>query len=303
MHRFWRNFRGALARTFPNAQTFAQATAFNSFLALFPMLLVILGGLTLSPRLSPAVGDLRDRILTLVPVGSRQTVVDYLLSFGGDPVKWILLGLGGTLFAGCGAMATLTQGFRAVHRDDPSDGFWREQFRAFGLLVMTFVPWVISAFITVFGKPWREWVINRLGLPGFVNLLWSVVYSALALTLAMITLALIYRFGRPRHAEWNYVWPGTLVATGLWWIVNTLFGYYVREVPYGQVYGGLAAAIGLLVWMYLSAMVVYIGAAFNAEVSAHRNAIVEVQARRVRRRRASDAVAEVMAPVLEGKQD
>jgi membrane protein len=59
-----------------------------------------------------------------------------------------------------------------------------------------------------------------------------------------------------------------VVATLLWWTVNTIFGYYVSRVPYSIVYGGLAAAIGLLVWMYLSALVVYIGAGYNAEANA-----------------------------------
>lgn len=270
MHRFLRNLRGAFRRTFPEAQVFAQATAFNSFLALFPMLLVILGTLTATPRLSAAVEEMVTRILAVVPPSSRETVVDYLLSFGDDPIKWILLGLGGTLFAGCGAMASLTQGFRVIHRDEPPTGFWREQARAFGLLLMTFAPWVISALITVFGRQFRIWVINRLGLPDFVNLVWTVVYTALALVLAMITLALIYHYGRATRSEWGHLWPGTLVATGLWWIVNMTFSYYVREVPYRAVYGGLAAAIGLLVWMYLSALVVYIGAGYNAELCSRR---------------------------------
>lgn len=265
MHRFWRNLRGALARTFPDAQMYAQAVAFNSFLALFPMLLVILGTLTAIPRLSAAVEDMVGRILSILPFASRQTVTDYLLSIGEDPVKWILLGLGGTIFAGCGAMSNLTSGFRIVHRDEPSGGFWSEQLRAFGLLSMTFVPWVVSAMITVFGRPWREWVISQVGVSDFVTLLWTTVHTLLALVLAMITLALIYRYGRAKPLEWSYVWPGTFVATGLWWIVNAIFGYYVRHVPYGVIYGGLAAAIGLLVWMYLSALVVYIGAAYNAE--------------------------------------
>jgi uncharacterized BrkB/YihY/UPF0761 family membrane protein len=43
-----------------------------------------------------------------------------------------------------------------------------------------------------------------------------------------------------------------------------LFGFYVRHVPYGIVYGGLAAAIGLLLWMYMTAMVIFLGAAYNA---------------------------------------
>jgi len=286
MHRFWRHFRGALVRTFPSAQIYAQATAFNSFLAMFPMLLVALGILTVTPRLSAALEDMITRLLEILPYSSRQTVVDYLLSFGEDPLKWILLGLGGTLFAGCAAMASLTQGFRAVHGDEPAQGFWREQFRALGLLAMTFVPWVASAVITVFGKPWREWAIRHIGFNYAINVLWTFVYTSLALVLAMITLAVIYHFGRSKREEWSHVWPGTAVATGLWWLVNVFFGYYVRGVPYRAIYGGLAAAIGLLLWLYSSALVVYIGAGFNAEMAAQAGASVYHEPLRIN----SDAV-------------
>jgi membrane protein len=52
----------------------------------------------------------------------------------------------------------------------------------------------------------------------------------------------------------------------LWWLVDIVFGLYVRRMPYDVVYGGLAAAIGLLIWMYLTAVVVLLGAAYNAEL-------------------------------------
>ena len=59
--------------------------------------------------------------------------------------------------------------------------------------------------------------------------------------------------------------PGALVATALWWIADITFGFYVRRVPYNVVYGGLAAVIGLLIWMQISAVIVFLGAAWNAE--------------------------------------
>jgi uncharacterized BrkB/YihY/UPF0761 family membrane protein len=62
--------------------------------------------------------------------------------------------------------------------------------------------------------------------------------------------------------------PGATVATLLLWITNAAFGLYVRRMPYRLVYGGLAAAIGLMLWMQLVAIVVFIGAAFNAELEA-----------------------------------
>ena len=67
--------------------------------------------------------------------------------------------------------------------------------------------------------------------------------------------------------------PGAVVAAVLWWVADVVFGFYVRKMPYDVVYGGLAAAIGLLLWMYLTALVVLLGAAYNAE---EREASLEV---------------------------
>jgi uncharacterized BrkB/YihY/UPF0761 family membrane protein len=65
--------------------------------------------------------------------------------------------------------------------------------------------------------------------------------------------------------------PGAVLATLLWWLVDILFGVYVRRVPYSIVYGGLAAVIGLLIWMQLAAIVIFLGAAWNAEAAADRS--------------------------------
>jgi membrane protein len=86
----------------------------------------------------------------------------------------------------------------------------------------------------------------------------------------MLVLSLLYHVGRFGDRSWNDVIPGAIVATLLWWIVNSGFGFYVRHVPYSLVYGGLAAAIGLLVWMNLFALIVLLGAAYNAEALSRR---------------------------------
>src|SRR5438034_6266424 len=72
--------------------------------------------------------------------------------------------------------------------------------------------------------------------------------------LAIFVLALIYRVARPGTTTWSSVLPGATAATILCWGVNSLFGIYVRKTQYGPVYGGLAAAIGLMTWMQISAM-------------------------------------------------
>jgi membrane protein len=59
--------------------------------------------------------------------------------------------------------------------------------------------------------------------------------------------------------------PGAVVSTVLWWAADIAFGSYVRRMPYDVVYRGLASAIGLLLWMFLTAIIVLLGAAYNAE--------------------------------------
>ena len=53
-----------------------------------------------------------------------------------------------------------------------------------------------------------------------------------------------------------------------------MFGAYVRRVPYSVVYGGLAAVIGLIIWMELSAVIIFLGAAWNAELAESRKPAV-----------------------------
>lgn len=262
------NLRGALRRVFPDVPIYAQAVAFAGFITFFPLLLLLLGALASSETMSAAVEEMFSRFRAVLPPGGRTLAVSFLAEQTGNPRMWLSIGAVGTLLGGMQVMTSLMLGFRIIYDDTERPGFLRDQLRALLMITLTIGPWIGAVVLTVFGRQLREWMIASYGLPSMFNTIWGALFTALAFVLAMITLSLIYHFGRPRTTDWNRVWPGTLVATVLWWMVNAGFGLYVRHMPYSVVYGGLAAAIGLLFWMYLSAMVIYIGAGYNAEVFA-----------------------------------
>lgn len=268
MRTFWRNLGGALRRVFPSGTAQAQAVAFNMFLSFFPMLLLVLSVLTSSRIWGRAIEELHARLLSVLPPGSGRLVGDYLIHRGQRPVRWGIVGLAGTLLAGTQVMVGLLESVRIVHGGSRSRGYWKQQWRGLLLLFLSAGPWFVAVVFTVFGSQVRAWMVRQFGLPGLFNALWLVVYLGLVLVLAVLILAVIYRGGQPRDHGWNEVLPGAVVATLLWWLVNSAFGFYVRHVPYGPVYGGLAAVIGLLVWMYLSVLVVMIGAGYNAEANS-----------------------------------
>jgi membrane protein len=144
------------------------------------------------------------------------------------------------------------------------------QFRAMLLLVVTITPLLAAAVLGVFGRPLRRWYGREFGHSLALQGIWGVFFSVVTIVLAAASLTVIYRVARPYDERLRNVLPGALVATLLWWLADVLFGFYVRQVPYSVVYGGLAAVIGLLLWMQVSAMIIFLGAAWNAELAAGR---------------------------------
>jgi membrane protein len=260
-----RKLRGCISRVLPGCLMQAQAVAFNMFLAFFPMLLFALGLMTTSIRMQGAIKDLPGRLSAILPPGSERVVLDYLIHRGEHPGRWIWLGLGGVLLAGTQVMIGLMDGFREIANDPIRPPFWRRQLRALFLLCLTIVPALAAITLTVFGRQVRAWLLVKLGLPDLVRILMAAAYICFELLLALGVLVIVYRIGRPHGSSSRTFLPGAFVATILWWVLDVSLGFYVRHVPYGAVYGGLAAAIGLLLWMYMTAMVIFIGAAYNAE--------------------------------------
>jgi membrane protein len=257
-------FRG-FGRVFPGCITLSQAIAFNMFLAFFPMLLLVLGVLSSNESFHSALRDLPEHLRVILPPGSEDVVVQYFMRKGLHPWKWFLLGLGGTLLAGSQVMVGFIEGFRIIEGDIIQSGYWRTHGRALLLLVLTIVPSLSVIILTVFGKQARRWLILEFGLRVLITSLAFIFQVSVVFALSMVVLVLLYRIGRPEHKGYMDLLPGAAVATVLWWVVDIFFGVYVRKMPYDLVYGGLAAAIGLLLWMYLTAIVVLLGAAYNAE--------------------------------------
>src|ERR1700734_1483881 len=268
MDSFLKNFYRGLGRVFPDCLNLSQAIAFNMLLAFFPVLLLALGILSSSSTFHNVLRELPERLRMIVPSGSEDIVAQYFVRKGEHPWKWFLLGLGGTLLAGSQVMVGFIEGFRIIEGDPLRGGYWRVHLRALLLLLLTILPTTVVVILTVFGKQARAWLVRQYGQPLLIHELEIVCQAATVFLLSMITLVLLYRIGRPGHRGFMHLFPGAVVSTIMWWVVDVVFGVYVRKMPYDVVYGGLAAAIGLLLWMYLTAVVVLIGAAYNAESQA-----------------------------------
>ena len=258
------------ARVFPRCGMISQAIAFNLFLAFFPTLLLTVAIATSRWGSHTNLLDLITNFTKYLPPGSRQIVSEFLIKRGPQAWKWVLVGWAGTIIAGSQVMKLIMEGVHIVYGDSEKPGFLHRQLRALLLLFATIAPLLIAAILGVFGRPLRHWIADQLGEAHPFHGLWSLFFPLAAFVLSLAALTMIYRVARPQETSLRDVIPGAVIATLLWWLADILFGFYVKRVPYSIVYGGLAAVIGLLIWMNLSAIIIFLGAAWNAEAASVR---------------------------------
>src|SRR5215471_3162374 len=259
-------------RVFPRCSMISQAIAFNLFLAFFPTLLLVVAIATSPLGSQTDMFNLIEDFKQYLPPGSRQIVSEFLIKRAPQAWKWAVVGWAGTLIAGSQVMKLIMEGIHVIYHDVEKPGFWHRQLRGLLLLVATIAPLLLAAVLGVFGRPLRHWVARELGEAHPFHGLWPLFFPVAAFLLSLAALIAIYRVARPQETSLRNVVPGAVVATLLWWLADVVFGFYVRRVPYSVVYGGLAAVIGLLIWMQISAIIIVVGAAWNAENYALRNA-------------------------------
>ena len=98
-------------------------------------------------------------------------------------------------------------------------------------------------------------------------LLWAARWPALVV-IAVAAIALLYRYGPSREeARWSWLTPGSILAAVSWLAMSMLFSWYVGSFgSYNETYGSLGAVIGFMTWMWVSAIIVLVGAELNAEI-------------------------------------
>ena len=111
-------------------------------------------------------------------------------------------------------------------------------------------------------------VLDFIGIGGWTEALLRLGRWPLLAVLVMLGLAVLYRYGPSRrHAEWRWITWGSAVAAIGWLLFSVLFTWYVANFgSYNETYGSLGAVVGLLTWMWLSTVIVLLGAELNAEI-------------------------------------
>ena len=245
----------------------AAGVVFYGLLALFPGItaLVSLYGLfakasTINEHLSLLAGFLPGGAIDIIQEHVNRLVSkgDAKLSFG------FVFGLGVALWSANAGMKAIMDALNVVYDEKEKRGFIK-----LNLVSLAFTLTGIAATLLALGAVVVVPVaLSYFGLGSIGAILLNVLRWPLLLALIILGLAVLYRFGPSRREpRWQWLSVGSVFAAIAWLVSSGLLSWYLSNFAnYDATYGSLGAGIGLMMWMWVSAIVILFGAELNSEI-------------------------------------
>jgi membrane protein len=250
-----------------NCPSLAAQLAYYFFLALFPALLFLVALASFFP-----VHDLMNSIMQVLarfaPGEVLQIVRDQLQKIAdGQNGGLLTFGMLATIWSTTSGILAIIETVNTAYGIQESRPWWRVRLTAIGLTI-GLAAFILLAFALVIAGPQlAEHFARQLHIAPVWLWTWKILQWPLVFALAATAVALVYYFGPDAEQDWVWITPGALAATLLWVLVSVAFKLYVAHFGnYNATYGTMGAVIILLLWFYLSALVILVGAEMNAEI-------------------------------------
>ena len=256
--------RGLAEAKADNVSIMAAGMAYYAFLAIFPAIIaaVLLYSFFADPS---TIASQLDALGSAIPADIKKTLTDQIgLAAGNGKVGFgAIIAILVALFSASGGMSNLMTAVNIAYDEQETRGFVKKRLIALALTVGAIVFFlVVVSLIAVLPV-----VLGFLGTNGLVLFGIQVARWALIVIVISIALAVLYRVAPDRDApKLRWVSVGAGVATLLWIIASVGFSVYVSQFgSYAKTYGAIAGIVILLLWLFITAYAILLGAEINAE--------------------------------------
>lgn len=256
-----------------NVTLVSAGIAFNAMFAMFPALILLMSiyGMFASPA---DVANQLKPFFTLLPGDSVKLLQVQLQSLAGHANGTLTIGaavsLAVTLWSSTQGVSALTSAMNIAYHEPEKRGFFKLSAIAIAFTIGALVGFLVLLGLAV-AVPYVLTMLplGPIGKDIALALRWILLWG-----FAAFALAVVYRYAPSReNPRWHWVTWGSTAAATLWLIGSILFGLYTQNFgSYGKTYGALGGVMLLLMWFYLGAFAVLLGAELNAEME-HQTAV------------------------------
>lgn len=245
----------------------AAGVVFYGLLAIFPAITALVSSYGLFADTSTIATNLQS-LAVMLPEGAFGIVQDQISRVTAQPPSTLglsfIVGLAVALWSANAGMKAVIEALNVVYDEREKRGFFKLNVVS---LLLT-IGAIVSLLVMVGAVIAIPLALEQLGLGAETETIvkwgrWPVI-----VVLLLIALAVLYRVGPSRtEARWEWLSPGATVAALLWLAGSALLSWYLSHFGnYNATYGSLGAVIGLMMWMWMSAIIVLGGAELNSEI-------------------------------------
>jgi membrane protein len=268
----WAGWKDILWRTYQQINedrvlAVAAGVVFYGLLAIFPAITAVVSLYGLFAKAS-TINEHLSLVAGLLPGGAVDIVqeqVNRLVSKGDAKLGFgFIFGLGVALWSANAGIKAIIDALNVVYDEKEKRGFIKLNLvsLAFTLATLASVLLAVGAVVIL------PLILGYIGLSDMSSLLLRLLRWPVLLALIMVGLAGLYRYGPSRkEPRWQWLTVGSVFAAVAWIVSSVLLSWYLANFAnYDATYGSLGAAIGLMMWMWISAIVILLGAELNAEI-------------------------------------
>ena len=245
----------------------AAQLAYYFFLALFPALLFLVAIVSFLP-VAGLLDAITGNLARVAPSEVLSIIQDQILKIAHEKNGGLLtLGMLGAIWSTSSGVDAIISTLNQAYDIQEARPWWKVKLIALGLSVALAAFIVISFALVLVGPSLAEKVAEWAHVGPAFTLGWTILQWPVIFALVTLGVAMIYYYAPDAVQEWMWITPGSLFATTLWLAISLVFKFYVSHfTSYNATYGAIGGVIVLMLWFYLSALAVLVGAELNAEI-------------------------------------
>ena len=252
--------------------THAAAVAYSWLFALFPFMIFLLTLTAYVPKELKVHGkhEISQAVRGVLADEAASTILVTFDQVTGETRGGLLsIGILVTLWIASGGMSNTMTALDAAFNAGLPRPFWIQRPIAILLTVVITIMFLLVLILLPVGSYAEEMLKRQFHLSGRQLIALSVARNVLALLLTLALLALLYQYGTAKKHKFAFFSPGAVFTVVVWFVLGALFRVYLEhfgEKRYQQTYGALGGVTIVLLFFYLDALVMLIGAEINSEV-------------------------------------
>src|SRR3954454_81302 len=253
--------------------TWAPQLSYFGVLSLFPMMLALVSVLRVIRPLADQ--PLLDNLSSVAPGPAKDILTNVLTSLesnkGGSTIA-LIIGVALAIWSASGYISAFMDASNNVWDVPEGRPIWKKIPVRLGVTVILLVLLTVTALAVVFTGPLAQKVGDVIGLGDSFVSVWNIAKWPILLLIVSFMISLLY-WACPNVKQPGFPWvtPGGLFAVVLWLAASALFALYVANFSsYNKTYGSLGGVIVFLVWLWITNIIVLLGAELNSEMERSR---------------------------------